>query len=38
MSITGALIFRLRSLSAGNATMFLMMAGIYTLLFFPACC
>ena len=28
-------IFRLRSLSAGNATMFLMMAGIYTLLFFP---
>jgi len=28
-------IFRLRTLSAGNATMFLMMAGIYTLLFFP---
>jgi len=28
-------IFRSRTLSAGNATMFLMMAGLYTLLFFP---
>jgi predicted MFS family arabinose efflux permease len=28
-------VFRSRTLSAGNATMFLMMAGLYTLLFFP---